>query len=384
MAGGRARRRTRATRPPARCRRPAPPGGERGTAATTGWRGAATGPRRRPAPLLEVHALHVVDRVARAGAGADRRGVGDPLQIGFREPYAQSPEILFEALLALGARDGDHVLALRQHPGEGELRRGALLFLRDRLEPGGERHVLVQVLALEAWMREAPVAFGQVLLPVHRAGEHAAAERRVGDERDAELARGAQRFLSLAPIHPGKFILHRGDRMHLVRAADGLGTRLGQAERAHLALLDQLLHRADGLLDRHVRIDAGLVIEVDHVDAEALEAGIAGLLYVFRPAVDALLAVGAFHLPELRHHQRLLAPAVLERPPEQRLVVAPAVHVGRIEVVHAALEGVMDDADGLLVVGVSVDAGHRHQAEADRGDFDRRTAELALFHCVGP
>src|SRR6185295_9109219 len=106
------------------------------------------------------------------------------------------------------------------------------------------------------------------------------------------------------------------------------------------------------------------------------------IYHVFGPAVDALLAVGAFHLAELRHHQRLVAPAALERAPEQRLVVAPAVHVGRIEVVHPALERVVDDADRLLVVGVSVDARHRHQAEADGGDFEGRAAELALFHGI--
>ena len=43
--------------------------------------------------------------------------------------------------------------------------------------------------------------------------------------------------------------------VHLVRAADGLGIGLGQAQRAHLALLHQALHRADGVLDRHSGVE---------------------------------------------------------------------------------------------------------------------------------
>ena len=87
--------------------------------------------------------------------------------------------------------------------------------------------------------------------------------------------------------------------MHLVRAADGFRARFGQAERAHLALLDEPLHRAHRVLDRRVGVDAVLVVEVDDLDAEALQARLAGLHHVLRPAVDALLAVGELHLAEL-------------------------------------------------------------------------------------
>ena len=58
-------------------------------------------------------------------------------------------------------------------------------------------------------------------------------------------------------------------------------------EVADLAGLDELGHRADGLLDRDVLVDAVLVVEVDVVDAEALQRGVAGLPDVLRRAVDA-------------------------------------------------------------------------------------------------
>ena len=53
------------------------------------------------------------------------------------------------------------------------------------------------------------------------------------------------------------------------------GRGLGQAEVAHLALLHQLGHGAHRLLDRRVGVDAVLVVEVDHLDAEPLQALVA-------------------------------------------------------------------------------------------------------------
>ena len=54
-----------------------------------------------------------------------------------------------------------------------------------------------------------------------------------------------------------------------------------------LALPDQLLHRARHVLDRHVRVDAVLVEQVDGIDLEPLERALGDLLDVLRPAVQA-------------------------------------------------------------------------------------------------
>src|SRR6267142_483537 len=118
----------------------------------------------------------------RAAAGADRRDFRDALEILRGQPDFQCIEVLVHALLALGSRDRDEVLALREQPLQHELRRGAFLLRRHLLEALDDLHVLVEVLALEARMRQAPVAVGQVGLALDRAGEHRAAERRVGHE----------------------------------------------------------------------------------------------------------------------------------------------------------------------------------------------------------
>jgi hypothetical protein len=52
---------------------------------------------------------------------------------------------------------------------------------------------------------------------------------------------------------------------------DGLRARLGEAEVLHLAFPDQVFHRARHILDRHVRVDAVLIVKVDRLDPEPLE-----------------------------------------------------------------------------------------------------------------
>ena len=104
-----------------------------------------------------------------------------------------------------------------------------------------------------------------------RPGEEAVPERRVGHEADAQLAQ-QRKQLGLRIAGPQRVLgLQRGDRVHGVGAADRLGAGLRQADVQHLALGHQLGERADGLLDRRVRVDAVLVVEVDAVGPEPLQ-----------------------------------------------------------------------------------------------------------------
>src|SRR5258708_4072783 len=97
--------------------------------------------------------------------------------------------------------------------------------------------------------------------------------------------------------------------MDLLRAPDRRRSGLRAAEEAHLARLDESRHRPHGVLDRPLGIAPMLIVEVDHVDAEALEARLARLRHVLRPAVDARRAVGLAHVAELRGEHRALAPS---------------------------------------------------------------------------
>ena len=57
--------------------------------------------------------------------------------------------------------------------------------------------------------------------------------------------------------------LHGRDGLDRMRPADRPGGRLGHAEVLHLAGLDKVLDCARDVLDRHLWVDAVLVVEVD-------------------------------------------------------------------------------------------------------------------------
>ena len=70
-----------------------------------------------------------------------------------------------------------------------------------------------------------------------------------------------------------------------LRPPDRLRTRFGQAEMTHFPRTHEVGHRAHRVLNRRFRIDPVLIVEIDYLDPEPLEARIAGLAHVVRPAV---------------------------------------------------------------------------------------------------
>ncbi len=228
-------------------------------------------------------------------------------------------------------------------------------------------------------MAAAPVVGGNVGGGLESSGEESAAEGGVGDEADAEFAAGGEDFVFGIAGPEGVFGLEGGDGMDFGGAAEGGGSGLRHAEVADFAGGDELGHSTDGVFDRGVGIDAVLVVEVDVVDAEALEAGVAGLANVFGPAVDAEeFAVGAAHVAELGGENDAVA-AVADGAADELLVASGAVHVGGVEEVDAGVEGAVDDGDGFGVVGGSVELRHAHAAEAERGDVEAVASEGAVW-----
>src|SRR5438045_4766391 len=109
-------------------------------------------------------------------------------------------------------------------------------------------------------------------------------------------------------------------------SADALRPGLAQAEMPDLALFDEPRHCADRILDRHRLIDPVLVIEIDDIDPEPLEARIACLRDIGGAAVDAVGAARLAGLAEFGRDHDAVAPA-LQCPAEQFLVLAPPIHV---------------------------------------------------------
>src|SRR5690606_34396636 len=92
-------------------------------------------------------------------------------------------------------------------------------------------------------------------------------------------------------------------------------------------------------------------------------------------------AVGGAHVAELGREHDPIAPAC-ERPADQFLVLAAAVHVGGVDHGHAEIDGAVHGRDALALVRPAVDRGHAHAAEAD--GRDAQWAELSRLHDVLP
>ena len=165
-----------------------------------------------------------------------------------------------------------------------------------------------------------------------------------------------------------------------MRSANRFRSRLGETEIAHLPLLDELGHRADRLLDRRVRVDAVLVVDVDVVGAEPLQRSVAGGEDVLAVAADAQsLALLGADVPELRREHDFVAPA-LDRAAHEPLVLERPVRVSRVEEVDAELERAVDRRDRLALVRRSVELGHTHAPEAQRGGLEALRAEATRLH----
>jgi len=121
-----------------------------------------------------------------------------------------------------------------------------------------------------------------------------------------------------------------------------------------------------------------LIVEIDVIDAEALQRRVAGFADVVGLAADAEeRAVFAAHVAELRGQHDLVAP-VADGATDQLLVRERAVHIRRVEKVAAEVEGAMNRSDRLRVIVRAVELRHPHAAEADGGNR-KRVAESSFL-----
>ena len=176
--------------------------------------------------------------------------------------------------------------------------------------------------------REAPVVvLVEVVDRLDGAGQEAAAERRVGDEADAQLAARRQ-DLVLGLARPQRVLgLQRGDRVHRVGAAQRVGRGLAEAEVADLALLRRARPCAPTVSSIGVLgVDAVLVVEVDVVDAQAPQRGLGGLLDVLRACRSTPRAAGSSGsrtMPNLVASTTSSRRSAIARPTSSSLVCGP-------------------------------------------------------------
>ena len=80
------------------------------------------------------------------------------------------------------------------------------------------------------------------------------------------------------------FRLERSDWMHALGALDSVGCGFGQAK---VTDLNQLGDGTNGILDRCRRINAVLIVKVDHVDLQPAQGCFAGQAHIVRLSIDA-------------------------------------------------------------------------------------------------
>src|ERR1700722_15518734 len=125
--------------------------------------------------------------------------------------------------------------------------------------------------------------------------------------------------------------------MRCVGTANRLCACLGKAEVAYLSGYYQIRHGADCFFNRSLRVDSVLIVEIDRVDAEPLQAGVAGSADVLRAAVHSARAIRLAHDTELGGDDDFVAMR-FERAAYQLFIGVRAVHVRGIEEVDAEIE----------------------------------------------
>ena len=128
-----------------------------------------------------------------------------------------------------------------------------------------------------------------------------------------------------------------------------------------------------------------LVVEVDVVGAEALQRALDRDADVLGRAVGRADG-GHVARPRVVHPARklgsdhVLVAAALDSASDELLVGQRPVELRCVDEVDPELERSLDRADGLILVGGSVEGRHSHASEPKRGDLE--IGEFALFHLV--
>ena len=121
-------------------------------------------------------------------------------------------------------------MALREQPGDGDLRWCGALALGDPAQQVDHRQIGLARLGCEARQPASKIAAFKLRARVDRPGEEPPPDRAVGDEADTKLLHGREDFrFGLAPPQ-GIFALQCRDRLNRMGAADGLYPGFGQAE----------------------------------------------------------------------------------------------------------------------------------------------------------
>ena len=279
----------------------------------------------------------------RSAPADDRLGFAEEVGI---DDQARRGGILLKLLGPAGAHDGRGHIGLAQHPGQRKLRQRAARLLGERLQllhrsqDGGAA-------ARTGWA--GPSSRGWRASPAGRAAPGTylpdSTPCASGDQTICEIPFAAQRGMTASSglrqssEYCGWLDTKRSAAGDRERAFDLLRRPFAEADVARLALAHHVAQRLHGLLDRRAAVVAMALIEIDMVDAQALQRAV-DLLGDLRARQAA---VGGAHRKEHlgRQDVRLARPA-RQNLAQEGLRRAAAVDIGGVDEVDAEVEGAID------------------------------------------
>ena len=159
----------------------------------------------------------------------------------------------------------------------------------------------------------------------------------------------------VVPLGDAVAVLDRDDRHDLPRPIELPLADVREPDVPHLPLGTQLRQRAHGLLERHVRVYAVELVDVDPVEAEATQATLARPAQMLRPTIRMPAAVTRPGQPALRRDHHALGIG-MQRLGDQPLAHLRTVRLRRVDEVDAQLDRPSQyGIRGLPVRGLSED-----------------------------
>ena len=117
------------------------------------------------------------------------------------------------------------------------------------------------------------------------------------------------------------------------------------------------------------------VVQVDHLDTQPQQRGVAGAQHVVPGTADAACPVSGAAVDAELGGQLHLIPAAVDGPAHQHLVVPGAVGVGGVQERDAQLQGPVDGGQAAVPVGGAVALAHPHAPQTHRADGETGRAE---------
>ena len=122
-----------------------------------------------------------------------------------------------------------------------------------------------------------------------------------------------------------------------------------------------------------------LIIEVDYINTEALKTGIASLLDIFGPTIDARLTLRGTHVAEFRRNDVIVPPAG-DGAAYQFLVLTRAIKIRAVEKIDADVRRPVQSRDGILFTAGAVKTRQDHTTKSDQWYFELTNSKSSGSH----